>query len=134
LCTPDIAKTFTLSDQQIGLMVSAVRIGGMMSFFIIILADVFGRKPLITLTVLCYTVFTLLTAFSRGLIEFTICQFAARIFLAAELALAIVIVSEEFPDGARGRGISILHMMGVCGVIMAALLYRLIVDSSWGWK
>ncbi len=56
LATPEIARTFHLADPAIGLMATIVRFGGMLSFFVVILADRYGRKPIISTTVLCYTV------------------------------------------------------------------------------
>ncbi|MFZ2061517.1 MAG: hypothetical protein WAU82_10945, partial [Candidatus Binatus sp.] len=58
LATPEIARTFHLGNPAIGLMATVVRFGGMLSFFVVILADRYGRKPIISATVLCYTVLT----------------------------------------------------------------------------
>src|SRR3569832_2638082 len=66
LCTPDIAHTFAMGDPAVGVMASIVRIGGMASFFFVLLADRFGRKPVLSATVLGYTVFTLLASLSSG--------------------------------------------------------------------
>src|SRR5271169_1643547 len=67
LCTPDIAKAFHLDDRAVGTMASFVRLGGMISFFVVMLSDRIGRKPIISATVLFYAMFTFLTAISHGL-------------------------------------------------------------------
>jgi putative MFS transporter len=134
LCTPEIARTFHLSDASIGLMASMVRFGGMLSFFVVILADRYGRKPVISVTVLCYTVFTLFTALSSGVGSFTIFQSSAQIFLAAEFGVAVTMISEEYPDERRGRAIGALHMVAFLGVTAAALTYAVMVESRWGWR
>ena len=134
LATPEIAKTFMLGDPSIGLMATVVRIGGMLSFFVVILADRYGRKPIISTTVLCYTVFTLFTALSRGVVSFTMFQSSAQIFLAAEFGVAVTIISEEFPDARRGRAIGGLHMVAYLGVLAAALTYAVMAESRWGWR
>ncbi|MGA6973975.1 MAG: MFS transporter [Candidatus Binatus sp.] len=134
LATPEIARTFHLADPAIGLMATLVRFGGMLSFFVVILADRFGRKPIISVTVLCYTVLTLFTALSRGVGSFTICQSAAQIFLAAEFGVAVTMISEEFPDARRGRAIAALHMVAFLGVTAAALTYAIMAESRWGWR
>src|SRR6516165_7106506 len=72
LCTPDIARTFHLSDAAIGAIATIVRFGGIMSFFVVCLADSFGRKRVLSTTVLCYGGFTLLTALSTGVWTFTV--------------------------------------------------------------
>jgi MFS family permease len=134
LATPEIARTFHLADPAIGLMATVVRFGGMLSFFVVILADRYGRKPVISVTVLCYTLLTLFTALSRGVGSFTIFQSSAQIFLAAEFGVAVTMISEEFPDARRGRAIAALHMVAFLGVTAAALTYALMAESRWGWR
>ena len=134
LATPEIARTFHLADPAIGLMATVVRFGGMLSFFVVILADRYGRKPIISITVLCYTVLTLFTAISRGVGSFTLFQSAAQIFLAAEFGVAVTMISEEFPDARRGRAIAALHMVAFLGVTAAALTYAIMAESRWGWR
>jgi MFS family permease len=134
LCTPDIARTFNLGDRAIGAIATAVRFGGILSFFVVTLADRYGRKPVIANTVLCYAFFTLMTALSSGMMSFTLFQSASQVFLAAEFGIAITIVCEEFPDHLRGRAISVLHMVAFLGVAAAGLLYGYVAESSWGWR
>jgi MFS family permease len=134
LATPEIARTFHLADPAIGLMATIVRFGGMLSFFVVILADRYGRKPIISVTVLCYTVLTLFTALSTGVASFTLFQSSAQIFLAAEFGVAVTMISEEFPDARRGRAIAALHMVAFLGVTAAALTYAIMAESRWGWR
>jgi putative MFS transporter len=134
LCTPDIAHTFGMDDAAIGMMASIVRIGGMLSFFFVMLADRLGRKPILSLTVVCYTVLTLLTALSSGVGTFTLFQSAAQIFLAAEFGVAVTMISEEFPDDSRGRAIAGIHMVAFLGVTAAGLTYGAMSGTSWGWR
>ncbi|MDO8431648.1 MAG: MFS transporter [Candidatus Binatus sp.] len=134
LCTPDIARTFHLGDPAIGLIATIVRLGGMMSFFVVILADRFGRKPIISTTVLCYTVLTLLTALSTGVGTFTVFQSSSQIFLAAEFGVAVTMISEEFPELQRGRAIAGLHMIAFLGVTAAGLVYGAMSESRFGWR
>jgi MFS transporter, putative metabolite:H+ symporter len=134
LCTPDIARTFHMDDRAVGLMASIVRAGGMLAFFVVMLSDRIGRKPVVSATVLFYTLFTLFTALSRGLSTFTTFQSCAQIFLSAEFGVAIIMISEEFPDSARGRGIALLHMVGLLGVVAGGELYGYMADSRFGWR
>ncbi|MGH8011348.1 MAG: MFS transporter [Candidatus Binataceae bacterium] len=134
LCTPNIARTFHMNDFAIGEMASFVRLGGVAAFFVVLLADRVGRKPIVSYTVLFYTIFTLLTALSRGLGTFTVFQSCAQLFLSAEFGVATIMVSEEFPDSWRGRGVAILNMVGLVGVILGGSLYSPVASSSWGWR
>src|SRR6516162_6598677 len=58
LCTPDIAATFHLGNQAIGVIASIVRFGTVLSFLVISCSDRVGRKPVISVTVLGYGIFT----------------------------------------------------------------------------
>jgi putative MFS transporter len=84
--------------------------------------------------VLFYAFFTLLTALSRGVATFTLFQSSAQIFLAAEFGIAVTMITEEFPDDLRGRGISVLHTVAFIGVATAGYLYGKIAPSPWGWR
>src|ERR1700680_281372 len=95
LCTPDIAATFHLGNQAIGVIASIVRFGTVLSFLVIASSDRLGRKPVISVTVLGYGFFTLLTGLSGGLATFTLFQSCSQVFLASEFGMAIVIISEE---------------------------------------
>ena len=134
LCTPDIARTFHMDDAAVGLMASIVRFGGMLAFFVVVLSDRIGRKPIVAATVLLYALFTFLTGVSRGLATFTIFQASAQIFLSAEFAVAVIMISEEFPDSSRGRGVAVLNMVGLLGVVAGGGLYGVIADSRLGWR
>jgi len=134
LCTPYIMKTFAMSDREIGFVATLVRFGGILSFGIVASADLYGRRPILSTTVIFYTVFTLATALSRGMVTFTIFQSAAQLFLAAEFGVAVTMVSEEFPDQARGRAIAALHTVAFLGVAAAAALYPLVAPSRLGWR
>jgi MFS transporter, putative metabolite:H+ symporter len=134
LCTPDIATTFHLGNEAIGVIASIVRFGTVMSFLVIASSDRVGRKPVIAVTVLLYGFFTLLTGLSHGLFTFTLFQTCSQVFLASEFGMAIVIISEEFPDELRGRAIAGFHMAAFVGVAVAGSLYGYVAESSWGWR
>jgi MFS transporter, putative metabolite:H+ symporter len=134
LCTPDIARTFQMSDRALGLVATVVRFGGLLSFFIVVLADVVGRRPIVSVTVIAYAALTLLTGLSRGMASFTVFQSAAQIFLAAEFGVAVTMIGEEFPDSARGRAIAGLHTVAFLGVAAAGFLYRYVALSQFGWR
>lgn len=134
LCTPDLAGSFHLSDATVGTIAAIVRTGGILSFFVVTLADRFGRKPMLGTTILGYGFCTLLTATSIGPASFTLFQSVAQVFLAAEFGIAVTVISEEFPDEQRGRALSLLLVAAFVGVTAAGLLYIPIAASRWGWR
>ncbi|HUI27295.1 MAG TPA: MFS transporter [Candidatus Kryptonia bacterium] len=129
---PIIQETNHLNNTQWGLINLIIRIGAVSSFFVLSLADRYGRRPMITLSVLGYALFTGLTGFSRSIEMFTFYQFCARIFLAAEFALALIIIGEEYPTRWRSVGISLLAGIGALGTIAAFLTaHSVLAHHDW---
>jgi putative MFS transporter len=65
---------------------------------------------------------------------FIVAQFIARLFLTAEISLAVIMVGEEFPARTRGRSIAILTSLATAGVMLMAKIqpYVLLPASSPG--
>ncbi len=134
LCTPDIAKTFHLDDRAVGTMASFVRLGGMISFSVVMLSGIAGRKPMMSVTVLFYTrVHISHRDFARAG-ELHPVPILRADFSFGRIRVAIVMISEEFPDSSRGRGVALLHMVGLLGVVAGGFLYGRVADSSFGWR
>lgn len=130
---PMVKEQHGLSNAGWGLVNTTVRLGAVASFFILIFADHYGRRRLITLTVLGYALFTGLTAFSWSIESFTAFQFGARVFLAAEFALALIIIGEEYPTRWRSFGISLLVGVSALGTIAAFLSARYVL-THYPWR
>ncbi len=130
---PQIKSLYELSNTEWGLVNLVIRIGAVASFFVLMLADRLGRRPVITATIFGYALFTGLTAFASTIQEFTLWQFCARIFLAAEFALALIIIGEEYPTRFRSLGISLLAGMGALGTILSFLTARWVLQQ-YDWR
>jgi putative MFS transporter len=118
---PFVQKQYLLDDGDWGTLVGLTRLGAVVSFFVLVFADRHGRRLLITLTILGYAIFTGLTALSSTVAGFAACQFAARIFLASEFALSLIIIGEEYPTRWRGFGIALLSGVSAVGTIVSFL-------------
>jgi len=126
---PVIQKQYGLSNAQWGLVYTVVRLGSVASFFVLVFADRFGRRLLITLTILGYALFTGLTALSRSIEGFTAWQMLARIFLASEFALSLIIIGEEYPTAWRGFGIATISGVSAVGTIAAFVFAGQVLDE-----
>jgi MFS transporter, putative metabolite:H+ symporter len=134
LILPLMGKEYGVSTQTLGYTVGLINVGTIVAFFIIRTADRFGRKPILLVTIVVYTVFSVLTAFSRSLFDFAIYQFFARVFLVTEWGLAAVILAEELPAAKRAFGIAIVQLCAAAGSIISAVLYPTISASGFGWR
>jgi putative MFS transporter len=122
VAAPDARETLHISLAEWGVVFGLARLGVVASFFFLLFADRWGRRSLMMLTIIGFTLFNSLTAFAATKTEFTIYQFFTRLFLTAEYSLAIIMIGEEFPARLRGRAIAILTSFATIGVMVIALI------------
>lgn len=134
LALPYIGKDLGASEGALGYALSFIRIGALLSIFLGRIADRYGRRRLLLFTVLAYTLATGGTGLSWDLITFVGFQLVATIFLVTELALAQVVIAEEFPAESRGRGQGMLGAFGALGGGVAAVLFPVMQHTPWGWR
>ena len=99
-------------------------------------ADRVGRKKLLIIAVLGYTVATALTSAAPNAAVFAGCQFVARLFLNAEAAIVWTLAAESLPARARGVGFGWLQMMNALGVGFGAIAFGAVIHPlglSWRW-
>lgn len=133
----DLAISFGVPLERtstLGGPIVAIGLGAFGALFVTALGDRWGRRPLLIGTTLLYALFTGLTASAQSLLQFTIFQFFARMFLIAELATAITVVAEEFPAARRGRALGVLTAFGALGLPVVALTHFLLGDTRLGWR
>lgn len=94
------------------------------------LADRFGRKPIMSLTILFYSIFSGLTFFATDLWHVAALRFFVALGVGGEWAVAAALVSEVFPPRARAHASGIFHATSVLGTWLAALA-GLAVGSEW---
>jgi putative MFS transporter len=133
---PQIRESFGLSHSSAMMWLSVLFLGSLPAIFVTRYADVHGRKRLLMISIVGYTVFTAISAASPSMPLFVGAQFAARLFLNAEVALAWTMVGEALPADNRGFGFGWLAMVSgagsaVSGVVYGALLAPL--GLSWRW-
>jgi putative MFS transporter len=119
---PDTRASLGIERSEWGLVNGITRMGVMASFLFLFFADRLGRRAVMLFTVLGFTIFNGLTAFVTDKVEFTACQTLARLFLTAEISLAVIIASEEFPARVRARTVAILISLATVGVMAMAKL------------
>lgn len=134
LALPQIQVGLSIPEQEIGRVVAAVRLGVLPALLLAFVADRAGRRRLLVLTILGFTLCTTLTAFAPNASAFVALQFAARMFIAAEEMLAIVVIAEEFSAQTRGFGLGILAAFGALGFGVAALVLALVNKLPFGWR
>jgi MFS family permease len=134
MALPQIQAGLGISEDQVGLLASIVRLGSLPALFIALSADRIGRRRALLGTVLAYTALTGLSALAPDPRTFIALQFLARAFGTAEMLLAVVVISEEFDAAARGWGIGAFLAIQACGVGLAAILLPIAAQFHEGWR
>jgi len=87
-----------------------------------IIADYIGRKRTMILAILAYSLTTGLSAFAWDWVSFAALRFLVGVAIGSEWATGASIVSELWPDHARGKGGGLLQCGAGLGGILASLV------------
>ncbi len=94
------------------------------------MADRIGRKPVMALTILCYSIFSGITAFATEIWHVGALRFLVAMGVGGEWAVGAALVAEVFPKNARERAGGIFHATSVMGLWLATIA-SLAVGSQW---
>jgi len=97
-----------------------------------IVADYIGRKRTMLLAILAYSLTTGLSAFAWDWVSFAVLRFLVGVAIGSEWATGASIVSELWPDHARGKGGGLLQCGAGLGSIVASLVWLGITSDSLG--
>ncbi len=129
---PELRAEWSLTEGQAGALVAVANVGTVAAYGLVRLADRWGRRPVLTLTIAGYTIATLLSGFAPDVWAFGILQLLARVFLIAEWAICMVYAAEEFPADRRGLVIGVIQAFSAFGAIFcAAVVPALVRFGSW---
>lgn len=131
---PNLRADLGLDPATGGRIVSLIGVGTILAYLVVRLADRWGRRRVLTLTILGYAAFTFFSGLSRGAWDFALFQLVARVFLIAEWALAMVYAAEEFPAERRGLAIGIIQGASAFGSIVCAGVTPLLLHNQYGWR
>ena len=86
------------------------------------LGDRYGRAKVMLWTILVYSVFTGLSAFSRNFWDFAVWRFLTGLGVGGEFAVGVSLVAEVMPEKARPYALGLLQALSAVGNITAALI------------
>jgi MFS family permease len=96
-------------------------------------ADRFGRVRTLALTILCYSIFTLLSAFATTVWQLALFRLLAGVGIGGEWAMGGTFVAEEWPEDRRQMGAGYLHTGYYFGFFLAALA-NYFIGARYGWR
>src|SRR3954469_17034852 len=86
------------------------------------LGDRFGRARMLNLTVLIYSAFTGLTFFSTSKFDFTLYRFLTGLGVGGVFGLAVALIAETVPSGARVQALGLLQVLSTVGNLAAGFI------------
>ena len=123
----DEAGVKRYGDMFLGIFLLGGTAGG---FLFGSLADRFGRRSVMVVTILMYSIFSGLTFFATELWHVAALRFFVAMGVGGEWAVAASLVSEVFPKKARAHASSIFHATSVPGTWIAATA-AIVVGANW---
>jgi MFS family permease len=106
LVTPLLIKEWGIAPATIGNITTVSRWVGLIGIFVFpTMADLYGRRPVLVLTILGYSVFTGLTGFAQGPLQLLIFTSITRITLQGETPVGMIMVSETAPTKWRATAL-----------------------------
>jgi MFS family permease len=96
-------------------------------------ADRFGRVRTLTLTILCYSLFTFVSALATRVWHLAVFRLLAGVGIGGEWSMGGTFVAEEWPEVRRKMGAGLMHTGYYFGIFLAALANHLI-GSRYGWR
>jgi MFS transporter, putative metabolite:H+ symporter len=129
-----IGKDWGLTTQQLGLLGSVGMLGMALGAALSgMVADKWGRRTVIMLTLIIYGVASALSAFSVNYPMLLILRFFTGFGLGGELPAASTLISEYSPTKIRGRNVIFLESFWAWGWIIAAMVAYLLIPV-YGWR
>ena len=134
LVTPILIKEWSIVPATIGYITTVSAWIGLIGVFVFpALSDLYGRRPILILTILGYSLFTGFTGFAQGPLQLLIFTSITRIALRGETPVGMVMVSETAPTKWRATALGGLVGGYPFGYMLCSLT-ALVVVPLWGWR
>lgn len=138
LAIPTLIALWGMSRGQAGVLGTTVLIMASLGGWIAgILADRYGRVRVLQLTILWFSVFTLLSAFTNSFWQLMLTRGLQGLGFGGEWAVGAVLISETIRPEVRGRAVGSLQAGWAVGYGIAVLLSTLIfstLEQSIAWR
>ncbi|MDD6818334.1 MAG: sugar porter family MFS transporter [Prevotellaceae bacterium] len=145
---PFYEQFFGISDSPLmqGLAMTTALIGCLLGAMVAgSAADRYGRKPLLMLSAVLFTVSSVLTGWFDDFLWFNIARLVGGVGIGVASALSPMYIAEVSPAAIRGRMVSLNQMTIVLGILAAQIVNMLLArDTSiaeaqawnveWGWR
>ena len=129
-----IAADLAIDEASLGPFLGAIRLGALPALFFVPFADRVGRRRVFLAAMIGFSIGTMASALAANAYQFVAIQMVTRTFMTIGTAVAVVIVTEEFPAMHRGWAIGILGALSAAGQGLGAGLAAFIDSLPGGWR
>ncbi|MFP5108517.1 MFS transporter [Neobacillus sp. C211] len=129
-----ITKEFSLTPTQAGMVISSFFLSyAIMQLIGGWLTDKYGSKKIILVSLIVWSIFTILTGFAWSFISLIVIRFLFGLGEGSFPSASSVALAENFPKEQRGRAKGVLSAATQIGAIIAVLVAALLIQSI-GWN
>jgi MFS family permease len=130
-----LMRTFGMSKGTAGLLNTLTLIASAIGSVVFgLLADRMGRRRMLSLSILTYSLFTFLCGFSTTIRTLAIFRFLLGLGMGGEWNSGATLVAETWPSAWRGRALGIVQSSWAVGYALAAVVASLVLaHASWRW-
>ncbi len=130
-----LMREFGMSKLTAGLLNSLTLVASAIGSFIFgILADRTGRRRMLSLSILTYSLFTFACGFSTSVTDLAAFRFLLGLGMGGEWNAGATLVAETWPSYWRGRAMAIVQSSWAIGYALAAVTAGVILTyANWRW-
>ena len=123
-------STLPQNLQFLSLTFVGMTVGSLITGFV---GDRMGRRFTYQINLLIFGLASLAAAFAQDMSQLIVCRLIQGLGLGAEIVVGYSTLTEFVPPATRGRWLSFMAFLTVCGFPATAILGYLIIPT-WGWR
>jgi MFS family permease len=130
-----LMREFGMNKFTAGLLNSLTLIASAIGSFVFgMLADRTGRRRILSISILTYSVFTFLCGFSTSITTLAVFRFLLGLGMGGEWNAGATLVAETWPSYWRGRAMAIVQSSWAIGYALAAVIAGVLLSyTNWRW-
>jgi MFS family permease len=130
-----LMRTFGMSKSTAGLLNTLTLVASALGSFLFgFFADRLGRRRMLSLSILTYSLFTFACGFSTSVTMLACFRFLLGLGMGGEWNAGVTLVAETWPSYWRGRALAIVQSSWAIGYALAALVANFILArATWRW-
>ncbi|HEY7306605.1 MAG TPA: MFS transporter [Bryobacteraceae bacterium] len=130
-----LMREFGMTKSTAGLLNSLTLVASAIGSFVFgMLADRFGRRRMLSQSILTYSIFTFACGLSSTVTMLAVFRFMLGLGMGGEWNSGATLVAETWPGAWRGRALGIVQSSWAIGYALAAVVANLVLSrASWRW-